>query len=243
MKKIVFLLTLCLSVGQLFAQDADKLRDEGDAALKAKNYAEALTKYSEYLKLTDYQDEARIFNCAFSADQAKKYEEAAELFDMSIKKGYNADDAYVGKAKAYRELNNPTEFVATVKEGLKAFPGNQNLEKMTYAYCMKLAQAEQKEGDVADAEKLFKDVLVVSNKTYQGNAYYSLGILFYNHGAKLLQAATPIATSDPDKYATEKAKAVSDFNKAKGYLEQALAVAPENANAKKSLEAVNTALN
>lgn len=39
MKKIVLLVALCLCVGNLFAQDADKLRDEGDAALKAKDYA------------------------------------------------------------------------------------------------------------------------------------------------------------------------------------------------------------
>ena len=50
MKKIVLLVALCLCVGNLFAQDADKLRDEGDAALKAKDYATVVTKYGEYLK-------------------------------------------------------------------------------------------------------------------------------------------------------------------------------------------------
>nr|WP_290101555.1 hypothetical protein [Parabacteroides goldsteinii] len=52
MKKIVLLLAFCLSIGNVFAQDADKLRDEGDAALKAKNYAEAFTKYDGFLKQT-----------------------------------------------------------------------------------------------------------------------------------------------------------------------------------------------
>ena len=35
MKKIILLLAFCLSVGNLFAQDAnaDKLREEGDAAM------------------------------------------------------------------------------------------------------------------------------------------------------------------------------------------------------------------
>ena len=47
MKKIVLLVALCLCVGNLFAQDADKLRDEGDAALKAKDYATVVTKYGE----------------------------------------------------------------------------------------------------------------------------------------------------------------------------------------------------
>lgn len=38
MKKIILLLAFCLSVGNLFAQDAnaDKLREEGDAAMTAK---------------------------------------------------------------------------------------------------------------------------------------------------------------------------------------------------------------
>ena len=51
MKKIVLLVALCLCVGNLFAQDADKLRDEGDAALKAKDYATVVTKYGETKQL------------------------------------------------------------------------------------------------------------------------------------------------------------------------------------------------
>ena len=47
MKKIILLLAFCLSVGNLFAQDAnaDKLREEGDAAMTAKNYPEVVAKY------------------------------------------------------------------------------------------------------------------------------------------------------------------------------------------------------
>lgn len=242
MKKIVLLLALCLCVGNLFAQDADKLRDEGDAALKAKNYTEAFNKYSEFLKATDYKDEVRIFNCGFAADQIKNYEEAARFFDMAIKLNYNVDDSYVGKAKAYRALNKAAEFTKTVEEGLKATPNNENLEKLLYVYCMKQGQAAQKGNKVEEAEELFKDVLVVSNKTYKTNALYSLGILFYNNGAKILQTATPIATTDPDKYAAEKEKANGDFKKAKDYLEQAIAISPDNANAKKALENVNNTL-
>lgn len=79
MKKIVLLLAFCLSIGNVFAQDADKLRDEGDAALKAKNYAEAFTKYDGFLKQTNNEDADRVFNCAFAAFQAKKYEDAVSI--------------------------------------------------------------------------------------------------------------------------------------------------------------------
>lgn len=242
MKKIILLLALCLGVGNLYAQDADKARDEGDAALKAKNYPVALAKYSEFLKATNYEDAARIFNAGFAADQADKPIDAVFFFDKAIALNYNKDDAYVGKAKALRDQDKAAEFTATVEAGLKEFPANANLEKMLYVYCMKQGQAAQKAGKVAEAEELFKDVLVVGNAKYKGNALYSAGILFYNNGAKTLQAATPIATTDPDKYAAEKTKADADFKKAKDYLEQALAADATNAAAKKSLDAVNANL-
>lgn len=238
MKKIVLLLALCLSVGNLFAQDADKLRDEGDAALKAKDYAGALAKYSEYLKLTEYKDTVRIFNAGFCADQADQAAEAVKFFDLSIKNNYNADDAYVGKVKALKDLNKPAELAATVEEGLKAFPKNANLEKMAYIYAVKSGQAAQKKNNYAQAEDLYKMALIVSNPTYKSNVLYSLGVMFYNKGAQALQAATPLATSDPDKYKAEKAKADADLTKAQDYIKQALAIKPDNANAKKIADAV-----
>lgn len=218
MKKIILLLAFCLSVGNLFAQDAnaDKLREEGDAAMTAKNYPEVVAKYSEYLKLTNYEDESRIFNCAFAAYNAKKYDDAIKFYDMAIQKGYKADDAYVGKAMSLRSQDKAADFTATVEAGLKA-------------------------GKTEEAEELFKDVLVVSNAKYKGNALYSLGVMFYNAGAKILADANPIATSDPDKYAAEKKKADAQMAKAKGYLEQAVALNAADANSKKILDAINAA--
>ena len=197
--------------------------------------------YSEYLKLTNYEDESRIFNCAFAAYNAKKYDDAIKFYDMAIQKGYKADDAYVGKAMSLRSQDKAADFTATVEAGLKANAQNANLEKLLYAYCMKKGQAAQKAGKTEEAEELFKDVLVVSNAKYKGNALYSLGVMFYNAGAKILADANPIATSDPDKYAAEKKKADAQMAKAKGYLEQAVALNAADANSKKILDAINAA--
>lgn len=246
MKKTILLVALCLCVGNIFAQEADKLRDEGDAALKAKDYATAVTKYGEYLKQNNFQDTVRIFNCGFAANQAKNYAEAAKYFDMAVKMKYNVDDSYVGEAMAYRNLNKTEEFLATVKDGLKAIPdGNKNktnLEKLLYAYCIKHGQLAQKKGDLAGAEKFFKEVLAVSNKDYQSNAYYSLGAMLYGNGAKILQAAIPSATSAPDKYKEEKAKADKLFAQAKDYLAKAVELDPKDENSKKILASINDIL-
>ncbi len=237
MKRIVLLLAMSLSIGNVFAQDADKLRDEGDAALKAKNYAEAYTKYDGFLKQTNNEDADRVFNCAFAAFQAKKYEEAVKYYDLAIQKKKNVEDAYAGKAMSLRNLNKAAEFAATVEEGLKMKPGDADLEKLLYVYCIKQGQAAQKSGNVAKAEELFKDVLIVGNAKYKENALYSLGAMYYNEGAKILAAAT-----DPAKYEAEKTKADAQMKKAKEYMEQAVALNAANANAKKILDSINETL-
>ena len=98
-----------------------------------------------------------------------------------------------------RSQDKAADFTATVEAGLKANAQNANLEKLLYAYCMKKGQAAQKAGKTEEAEELFKDVLVVSNAKYKGNALYSLGVMFYNAGAKILADATrsqhPIQTN------------------------------------------------
>lgn len=240
MKKTIMSLLFIsfFSVVTLFAQEADTFRDEGDAALKEKNYAVALEKYSKYLELTNYEDAARIYNAGISADQAKNHEAAVKFFDMAIQKGQNVENAYVGKVKALRELDKTADLKASAEAALKAFPENKSIESMVYSYFMKEAQAEQKKGDLAKAEELYSNVLIVSNAKYKGNALYSMGALYYGKAAKVLQEIHPLATSDPDKYKTEKAKTTADFTKAKGYLEQAIAASPENEAAKKTLASV-----
>lgn len=247
MKKVVVLAACCLlSIGNSFAQDADALRDAGDAAMKAKDYPTAVAKYSEYLKQNNYQDTVRIFNCGFAANQAKNYAEAAKFFDMAVKMNYNMDDAYVGAAMAYRNLNQTEDFLRTTEAGLKAIPADNknkaNLEKLVYAYCIKQGQAAQKKGDLTAAEKMYKEVVDLSNKSYKSKAYYCLGAMMYGNGAKILQAATPIATSDPEKYKAEKAKADKDFKAAKDYLTQAVALDPNDENSKKILASIDEVL-
>ena len=242
MKKIVLLVAFCLGIGSAFAQDIEKLKADGDAALNAKNYTEALAKYGEYLKLTEYKDTVRIFNCGFCANQAKNYAEAAKYFDMAVKFNYNLDDSYTGEAMAYRNLNKTEEFFDTVEAGLKALPGNANLEKMLYAYGIKQGQAAQKKGDIETATRMYKAVLNSSNKKHQEGAYQSLGGILYNAGATKLNEIHPLATSDPDKYNTEKAKADAQLKEAKGYLDKALELNPNNANAKKLVDAIAATL-
>ena len=188
MKKIILLLALCFTANNFFAQttDPNQLKNEGNDALNAKNYAVAFEKYSEYLKLTNNQDSVTAYNCGVCADNIKKYKEAADYFDIAIKKNYNLANAYIGKSAAYRDMKNNQEYIATLTEGIKAVPGNATIEKL-YA---------------------------------------------------VLRKATPLASSNKEKYASEKAKADAAFKKAVDYLGEAVTLSPNRTEIKQMQDQV-----
>lgn len=216
MKKFIFLFAFCITVTNIFAQtDPNQIKKEGNDAFNAKNYPVAYAKFSEYLKQTNNQDSATAYYCGMAADEIKKYAEAVTYFDIAIQKKFNIGNAYARKAAALDALKKTDEYVATLEEGLKVAPNNKVMVKNYGLHFLKAGLAAQKAGKTEEAEELFKDVLVVSNAKYKGNALYSLGVMFYNAGAKILADANPIATSDPDKYAAEKKKQMLKWQKQK----------------------------
>ena len=89
MKKLILSLALCCAATTFFAQEATdpaKLINEGKAALEAKNYQEAYTKFSTYLTQTNNQDSVIAYNCGVCADKIKKPAEAVKYFDIAVQK-------------------------------------------------------------------------------------------------------------------------------------------------------------
>jgi len=244
MRKIVLLMAACcLCFGSLFAQNAaDKLGADADAAIKAKNYAVAFTKYTQYLQQTTTPDANRVFNCGYAAFQAKKYAEAIKYLDMSIQNKKNVENCYVYKAVCLKALNKTADLKEAVTDGLAAFPKNANLQKLFYGFTMNDGLSAQKAGKFEDAEAAFKKCVDLTDVKQKATALSCLGILNSNQGAKILNAAAPLAQSDQTKYAAEKKKATEYFTTAKDFLTKALAIDPANADAKKALTNVTAAL-
>ena len=205
MKKLILSLALCCAATNLFAQEADlaKLRDDGIAALEAKDYQKAYTNFSNYLNQTNTQDSVIAFNCGICADKIKKSEDAVKYFDIAVQKKYNLVNAYIGKAGALKDLKKNDEYLATIKEGLKEVPGDKSLTKMYTTYYLNAGITAQKAGKTAAAEEAYKEILEVQKNNT--NALYSLGALKYNDATKTL--------------ATDRDKAKTIYTEAKGYLE------------------------
>lgn len=228
-------MALSLGIGSAFAQDdaTAKLKQEGDAAYNAKDYATVVTKYGQYLEQTQYKDTATIYNTAFSALQASKYDDASKYFDMCIKNNYNTLYSYIGKAQALKAANKDADYVATLKEGLKINVGNASLEKMLFAFDINEGQAAQKAKKYGVAEDLYTEATTLSNKSYQEMGNLCLGSLHYMQGATTLNAAAKLGNTASAAYKAEKAEADASFKKAKTFIDKCLALNPQNANAKK----------
>lgn len=244
MKKLFILCALCLSTTtNLFAQKTDpiQLKNEGSNAFNAKNYPVAYAKFSQYLKQTNNQDSATAYFCGIAADKLKKYNEATAFFDVAIKKNYNTGNAYARKALALDALKKTDDYLATLEEGLKVDPNNKTLIKNYGLYYLKAGIAAQKANNLSQAEECYKKVATLADKKMKTDALYSLGVLCYNNGANILKKAAPIATSDAEKYASEKANADTEFQKATEYLNEAAKVSPERTEINKMISQVEAA--
>lgn len=230
MKKLFLSIALCCAATNFFAQNVElnQLVNEGKAALEAKNYQEAYTKFSTYLGQTNNQDSVIAYNCGVCADKIKQPAEALKYFDIAVQKKYNLANAYVGKAGALKDLNKTDEYLATLKEGLEANPGHKTLTKMYATYYVNQGIVAQKGKKVAAAKEAFKQALEIQGDNI--NALNSLGGLYYAQGAALVS--------------TDAEKAKVEFKEAKVYLEKLLPLLSDaNPTQKKMKANADTMLN
>ena len=150
-KLLLFVLTSLFVGGVLFAQtdESGKVKNEGNAAWRAKNYKEAFTKWEQYLKLIEFKDDATVYNVAVCANKLKDYTNAEKYFGMSIKNNYKVASSYQGMAVAQENLKKIPEMLQTLQDGIKATPGqNLKLEKAYSDYFAKEGQKFQKANDI-----------------------------------------------------------------------------------------------
>ena len=126
MKRIAFILLLCVSIGKLFAQESAKLYNAGNDALKAKDYAKALENYEKAAAVwgTAPQDFGMLYNCGICAIQLKDYEKAIKYFDQCYANNFKPEDALYYKAVLNKMLKNNDVYLKLLDEGIAKFPEN-----------------------------------------------------------------------------------------------------------------------
>lgn len=110
-------------------------------------------------------------NAAVSASASGKNEVAIKYYDELIAMGFKPGEMYYLKAKAYKEMGNEDQYVATIEEGLQKHPSADILltEKLNL---------QLKSGKDGEAQKLLEQSIEKdpNNKVLR----YNLGTIYYN---------------------------------------------------------------
>jgi len=204
MKKVILVFLLFISFGSLMAQETATLKNAGNDALKAKDYAKALENYEKVMAVTGTAapDYAMIYNSAVCAIQIKNYEKAAKYFDQTIAGNYKPEDSFFNKAMVLKLQKKNEEYLKVMNEGIAKFPENTKFK--------------------ADLSKYY---------LMEGNVQYNNGATLLKSAIDKLKAKKYKDTKDP-AYLADIEKVKKLFGDAIPSLDKALALNPEDATAK-----------
>jgi tetratricopeptide (TPR) repeat protein len=206
MKRFFLVIAFCFGIVAVFAQEektAVDLKNEGNEALRAKDYPKALQLYEQALGKwgTEPKDTAMVYNMAVCAYQTKAFDKAITLFDDAVSMNYKKSTAILYKANTYKALKKDAEYVKTLEEALAISPNDDKIKGMLATVYVK-----------------------------EANVFYAAGATILKTAAADV-AAAKFKTTDP-QYKDAEAKAKEEFKKALPIIEKALGYDPNNATAK-----------
>jgi len=243
MKKLFLTLVVCLSVLGAFAQDAVQLKNDGNAALKAKDYKTAIVHLENYLRTPEASSDIKtVYNVGYAAYKVKDYAKSVIYFDKAIAAKYKLSSSYLRKATSLKKLKKYDEMVATLKAGIAAVPAkNAKLSKTLAKHYLIEGQKAQKGSKFDAAESSYKKAIDLKS-SMKTDAIVSLGSLYFGKGAKIQAAANPLANTEKEKFAAEIAKAKTYYKKAVAQYTKAKTLAPAREDVDSLLKEVKAVL-
>lgn len=205
-------------------------------------------------------DTVIIYNAALSAFNIQNYDKAIEYYKKAASYKYNGAKTYEMLSVCYLNKNDSVGAIEILKHGLKENPTSSTILLQLIDIYEKTHKVEEalKYLDLAiskepgnESYQLFRGILFerLENteeaiKCYEKaiglkpdfmEAFFNLGIIYYNRGVKQIDVANLVPSNQPEKYDAEKVKADLEFRKALPYLEKALAI---NGTDKMTLESL-----
>lgn len=164
MKYILSVTLLLFTVlGASYSQEeksAAEFKNEGNAALKAKDYKTALASFESALKVWDEAEEmdaAMVYNTATCARKLKEDEKSLKYYAQAKELGYKGDVSTYYIAKGYKSMGNTAEMEKVLLAGVEEFPSSKYVVHMK----KELATFYVKEGN----EFFTKGISILNTRT------------------------------------------------------------------------------
>ena len=201
-------------------------------------------------------DTAIIYNTGLAAMNAKMYTKAIQYFTDCTKYGYNGGSSYAQIISAYQQLatkDDTIKAVSIMKEAFQKYPNDQSInvqlinyyimsgqpneaigyldraiekEKDNSSFYLAKGVALDKLGRQDEAIEVYKKATEI--KPENADAYYNIGVIYFNRGVKQFDVANSVPTNDQVRYEAEKNKADEFFKAAVPYLEKAVQYNPKD---------------
>ncbi|HEY3372118.1 MAG TPA: tetratricopeptide repeat protein [Prolixibacteraceae bacterium] len=192
-------------------------------------------------------DTTIIFNAALAAQNASNYDRAIELYKKAASYNYNGARTYELLTASYLSKKDTTGAINSMQEGLKQYPGNADMlvqliniyrKKNMVDDALKFLDLAISQGASNETFHFVRGILfeqlqnideavkcyekAIDLKPDYMDAYFNLGIVYYNRGVKQVDVANAVPSNEPQKYDGEKSKADVEFKTALPFLEKAL---------------------
>ncbi len=201
-------------------------------------------------------DTAIMYNTGLAAMNAKQYTKAIKYFTDCTKYGYNGGSSYAQIISAYQQLGTKQDTIKAVeimKQAFEKYPNDQSINVQLINYYIMSGQpneaigyldkAIEKEKDNSsfylakgvaldrlgrqeEAIEVYKKATEV--KPENADAYYNIGVIYFNRGVKQFDVANLVPTNDQVRYEAEKKKSDDYFKEAVPYLENAVKYNPKD---------------
>ena len=223
--------------------------------VKATDYFEkklAIDKTSMF-KTDAVIDTAIMYNTGLAAMNAKQFQKAITYFTDCAKYGYNGGSSYSQIISAYQQLGDTIKSVEIMKQAFEKYPDDQSVNVQLINYYIMSGQPneaisyldkaiEKEKGNASfylakgvaldklnrqdEAIEVYKKAVEV--KPDYADAYYNIGVIYFNRGVKQFDVANAVPTSDQVRYEAEKTKSDDQFKLAVPYLEKAVEFNPKD---------------
>ena len=218
MKRLFFVLMMSLGILAVNAQVVEKtfadVKNEGNAAIKVKDYAKALELYEQALVLwgdKPIADTSMIYNMGLCAMSSKNYEKSLKYFDQTIAMDYKKVNSLVYESDIYRLTKKDAESLKALEDALAISPEDEKVKSKLATHYVK-----------------------------QANTFYAKGSAIITKVNGEITAGKLKTSDEPYKQAEK--QAVDEFKKAMPLIEKALEYDATNATAKQLKSACEQAI-
>ena len=198
-------------------------------------------------------DSASYYNAGLAALNAEMYEEAVKNFIKAKDVKYGGSNVYFMIKRAYETMGDSVNVLKTLQDGFKAYPGDKVIVIELINYYLNKGQAEQaleyigiaKEDDPSNASLLFAEGTLydkmkerdkaievykeaIEIKPDYFDAYYNLGVVYFNAAVELYNEASTIPPKEAKRYDETIEKGNVELEKSIPYMEKALEISEKN---------------